>query len=77
MGRLLAAGEVAGVGSGEGVYRALEIEGFFGEVVDVPFAALDGEEIAAVDVDGAGQFVGRVGDRVDDVVAQGCRTSAL
>src|SRR5260370_37085990 len=36
----------------------------------IPFAARDGKEIAAIDVDGASQARDRVGYRMDDVAAQ-------
>src|SRR5215467_12306199 len=36
----------------------------------VPLAALGGEKVAAIDVDGAGQPADRIGDRMDDVAAE-------
>ena len=41
------------------------------ETLGVPFAPLDLEKIAAIDVDGAGQFHDRVGDGMNDIATQG------
>src|ERR1700724_4151475 len=37
----------------------------------IPFAALGGEEVPTVDVDGAGQLGNRIGHRMNDVLAKG------
>lgn len=36
----------------------------------IPLAALGSEEVASIDVDGAGQLVDRINDRMDDVGAE-------
>src|SRR5947209_4814159 len=40
------------------------------QCLGVPFAAADGEEVAAIDVNGAGQPRHRVGHRMDDLAAE-------
>src|SRR5260370_3766864 len=47
---------------------ALLAEGFW-----IPFAALGGEEVAAIDVDGGAQPRDRVGHRMDDVARERLR----
>src|SRR5262245_55459447 len=49
---------------------ALDIPVAFRERLPIPLAARDREEIAAIDMYGAGQLLGRIGDGVDDVVGQ-------
>jgi hypothetical protein len=60
---------VAPVGFLEYLARPLAVGGLFGKRLRVPFAAVGGKEIAAINVDRGGEFGRRVGDRMDDVFA--------
>jgi hypothetical protein len=48
----------------------LDVVGLFAQGLRIPFAALGGEEIAAIDVDGAGHPRNRIDHRMDDVGAE-------
>ena len=60
----------ASIGFLENLPRPVAVGGLLGERIGVPFAAVGGEEIAAIDVDRGGKFGGWVGHRMDDVVAE-------
>jgi len=62
---------VEGVGFLKLAEDSIDVAGLFAKGFGVPFAAAGGEEIAAVDVNGAGEARDRICDGVDDVVAEG------
>src|SRR5216683_5805449 len=55
----------------EAAHRALSVGGLLQERFRIPLAAGDAEEVAAVDVDRAGQAWNGIGHRVDDLVPEG------
>src|SRR5713226_3143420 len=59
------------VGLLEAAHRALSVGGLLQERFRIPLAAGDAEEVAAVDVDRAGQAWNGIGHRVDDLVPEG------
>ena len=61
---------VAPIGFLENLAGAVAVERMLGQCVRVPFAAVGGEEIAAVDMDRGGELGRRIGDRMDDVIAK-------
>ncbi len=61
---------VAAIGFLEDLVGAVAVGRVLRQRVRVTFAAVGGEEIAAIDVDRGGELGGRIGDRVDDVIAK-------
>ena len=61
---------VEGVGFLELADDSVYVTGLFAEGFGVPFAAPGGEKIAAVHMDGTGETGNRIGDGVNDVVAE-------
>src|SRR5438445_11989368 len=61
---------VAAIGFLEDLEGAVSVERVLGQRVLVPFAAVGGEEIPAIDVDRGGKLGGRISDGVDDVLAK-------
>src|SRR5262245_40156058 len=51
--------------------RLLYVVWLLGQSLRIPLAAWHTEEVAAIDVNRPGQSPDRIGDRMDDVVAQG------
>ena len=60
----------AGVRSVEEVHVLLDVVGLFKQRLVIPLAPLGVEEVAAIDVDGAGQPAQGIVDRVDDIGAK-------
>ena len=50
--------------------RSLAVRQMFFERERIPLAPLGRKKVAAIDVDGAGELVDRVEDRMDDIVTQ-------
>ena len=61
---------VAAIGFLENLAGAVAVGRVLGQGVRVPFAAVGGEEIAAIDVNRCGELGGRIGDRVDNIIAK-------
>src|SRR5713226_2876226 len=61
---------VAGIRLGKEANVLFHVERALRQRLRIPFAARDGKEIAAINVDGASQARDRVGYRMDDVAAQ-------
>ena len=71
VGGMRPAGEPCPLGDAEGLGRLACVVGVLGERVGRPGAPRGGEEVAPVHVDRRGERVlSRVGDRVDDLVAE-------
>ena len=56
-------------------HRLLRVVAAFDQRLRIPFAALGAEEVAAVDVERAGEARDRVGDRMDDVLPERYRVA--
>src|SRR3546814_1034645 len=65
-----ASGGVTGIRLLEQAHVLLDVVALFQERLRVPFAAVDAEEIAAIDVEGAGQARDRIRHRVDDLLSE-------
>src|SRR3546814_10123801 len=65
-----ASGGVTGIRFLEQAHVLLYVVALFQERLRVPFAAVDAEEIAAIDVEGAGQARDRIRHRVDDLLSE-------